>query len=124
MDKTYQPFDGRLESPQNITITTAWAERTSRIVPSLSYHRFFCLLMRLLPTAVACLCRGPCQVDFVWKAVSYDRMQVALKTFAVDDTSVSGYIYHRYSGNARCYVDDSSLGGDGFDCSKTEARLV
>ncbi|CAB1119331.1 unnamed protein product [Ectocarpus sp. CCAP 1310/34] len=37
------------------------------------------------------------QVDFVWKAVSYDRMQVALKTFAVDDTSVSGYIYHRES---------------------------
>lgn len=36
------------------------------------------------------------QVEFVWKAVSYDRMQVALKTFAVDDTSVSGYIYHRY----------------------------
>lgn len=35
------------------------------------------------------------QVEFVWKAVSYDRMQVALKTFAVDDTSVSGYIYHR-----------------------------
>lgn len=28
--------------------------------------------------------------------MSYDRMQVALKTFAVDDTSVSGYIYHRY----------------------------
>ena len=37
------------------------------------------------------------QLEFVWKAVSYDRMQVALKTFAVDDTSVSGYIYHRYS---------------------------
>lgn len=36
------------------------------------------------------------QVEFVWKAVSYDRMQAALKTFAVDDTSVSGYIYHRY----------------------------
>lgn len=27
-------------------------------------------------------------------------MQVALKTFAVDDTSVSGYIYHRYSQTA------------------------
>ncbi|CAM9530658.1 unnamed protein product [Ectocarpus fasciculatus] len=39
------------------------------------------------------------QVDFVWKAVSYDRMQVALKTFAVDDTSVSGYIYHRLLGH-------------------------
>ncbi|CAM9439699.1 unnamed protein product, partial [Pylaiella littoralis] len=39
------------------------------------------------------------QLDFVWKAVSYDRMQVALKTFAVDDTSVSGYIYHRMLGH-------------------------
>ncbi|CAM9092624.1 unnamed protein product [Ascophyllum nodosum] len=39
------------------------------------------------------------QVEFVWKAVSYDRMQVALKTFAVDDTSVSGYIYHRLLGH-------------------------
>lgn len=41
------------------------------------------------------LSRGAAQIEFVWKAVSYDRMQVALKTFAVDDTSVSGYIYHR-----------------------------
>lgn len=52
--------------------------------------------LMLVDVFAACLCRGPCQVDFVWKAVSYDRMQVALKTFAVDDTSVSGYIYHRY----------------------------
>ena len=29
-------------------------------------------------------------LEFVWKSVSYDRMQTALKTFAVDDTSVSG----------------------------------
>ena len=28
--------------------------------------------------------------EFVWKSVSYDRMQNALKNFAVDDTSVSG----------------------------------
>ena len=34
-------------------------------------------------------------VDLVWKAIAYDRMQTALKTFAVDETSVSGYIYHR-----------------------------
>lgn len=47
-------------------------------------------------TAVVCgTCCAFWQVEFVWKAVSYDRMQVALKTFAVDDTSVSGYIYHR-----------------------------
>lgn len=37
--------------------------------------------------------------EFVWKATSYDRMQAALKTFAVDDTSVSGYLYHRLLGH-------------------------
>ena len=39
------------------------------------------------------------QVDLVWKAIAYDRMQTALKTFAVDETSVSGYIYHRLLGH-------------------------
>lgn len=29
-------------------------------------------------------------VDFVWKSTSFDRMQSAMKTFAVDETSVSG----------------------------------
>lgn len=38
-------------------------------------------------------------VEFVWKSTSYDRMQAALKTFAVDDTSVSGYLYHRILGH-------------------------
>ena len=33
-------------------------------------------------------------VEFVWKSTTYDRMQQAMKTFAVDDTSVSGYLYH------------------------------
>ena len=37
--------------------------------------------------------------EFVWKGVSYDRMQAALKTFAVDDKSVSGYLYHRLLGH-------------------------
>lgn len=37
--------------------------------------------------------------EFVWKPTSYDRMQTALKTFAVDDTSVSGYLYHRLLGH-------------------------
>lgn len=32
--------------------------------------------------------------DYVWKATSYDRMQLAMKTFAVDEMSVSGYIFH------------------------------
>lgn len=38
-------------------------------------------------------------VEFVWKSTSYDRMQNALKTFAMDDTSVSGYLYHRLLGH-------------------------
>jgi regulator of nonsense transcripts 1 len=27
----------------------------------------------------------------LWKSTSFDRMQAAMKTFAVDETSVSGY---------------------------------
>lgn len=30
--------------------------------------------------------------DFVWKSTSFDRMQLAMKTFAVDEKSVNGYI--------------------------------
>ncbi|CAG9949730.1 unnamed protein product [Clonostachys rosea f. rosea IK726] len=37
--------------------------------------------------------------DYVWKATSYDRMQLAMKTFAVDDMSVSGYIFHYLLGH-------------------------
>ena len=37
-------------------------------------------------------------VDFVWKSTSFDRMQAALRKFAVDDSSVSTYIYHRLLG--------------------------
>jgi regulator of nonsense transcripts 1 len=36
--------------------------------------------------------------EYVWKSVSYDRMQTALKTFAIDDTSVSGFLYHKLLG--------------------------
>jgi hypothetical protein len=32
-------------------------------------------------------------IDFLWKATSYDRMQAAMRTFAVDEQSVSGYLY-------------------------------
>jgi len=38
-------------------------------------------------------------VDFVWKSTSFDRMQASLKTFAVDETSVSGYLYHKLLGH-------------------------
>ena len=37
--------------------------------------------------------------DYVWKATSYDRMQLAMKTFAVEDMSVSGYIFHTLLGH-------------------------
>ncbi|ORZ31944.1 hypothetical protein BCR44DRAFT_1257892 [Catenaria anguillulae PL171] len=38
-------------------------------------------------------------IDFVWKSVSFDRMQNALKTFAIDEKCVSGYIYHKLLGH-------------------------
>lgn len=38
-------------------------------------------------------------VEQVWKAVSFDRMRTALKLFANDETSVSGYIYHTLLGH-------------------------
>ena len=38
-------------------------------------------------------------VSFVWKSTSFDRMQNALKMFAVDEASVSGYLYHRLLGH-------------------------
>ena len=37
-------------------------------------------------------CTHGFSVDFVWKATSFDRMQAAMKTFAVDEKSVSGFI--------------------------------
>ncbi|TKA78901.1 Regulator of nonsense transcripts 1 [Cryomyces minteri] len=37
--------------------------------------------------------------DYVWKATSFDRMQLAMKTFAIDEMSVSGYIFHRLLGH-------------------------
>mmetsp|Transcript_16721 Transcript_16721/g.38610 ORF Transcript_16721/g.38610 Transcript_16721/m.38610 type:complete len:1046 (+) Transcript_16721:174-3311(+) len=39
-------------------------------------------------------------VEYIWKSTSFDRMQNALKTFAIDDTSVTGYIYHKLLGHA------------------------
>ena len=48
-------------------------------------------------------CSSNFVIDFVWKATSFDRMQAALRKFAVDDTSVSAYIYHRLLGHD---VDD------------------
>lgn len=39
-------------------------------------------------------------VDFVWKSTSFDRMQNAMKTFAVDENCVSNYLYHKMLGHA------------------------
>ncbi|TDZ25893.1 Regulator of nonsense transcripts 1-like protein [Colletotrichum orbiculare MAFF 240422] len=44
-------------------------------------------------------CTHNFSADYVWKATSYDRMQYAMKTFAVDDMSVSGYIFHKLLGH-------------------------
>ncbi len=48
-------------------------------------------------------------VDFMWKGTSYERAQQALKTFAVDETSCSGYIYHKLLGHE---LDDQTLNVD------------
>ncbi|XP_064459789.1 regulator of nonsense transcripts 1-like [Ornithodoros turicata] len=44
-------------------------------------------------------CTSHFVVDFVWKSTSFDRMQAALRKFAVDESSVSAYIYHRLLGH-------------------------
>ncbi|SGZ22232.1 BQ5605_C022g09458 [Microbotryum silenes-dioicae] len=44
-------------------------------------------------------CTHNFSADFVWKSTSFDRMQLAMKTFAVDEQSVSGYIYHKLMGH-------------------------
>jgi regulator of nonsense transcripts 1 len=46
-------------------------------------------------------------VEYIWKSTSYDRMQNALKTFAIDDTSVTGYIYHKLLGHV---VEEQMIG--------------
>ena len=38
-------------------------------------------------------------LEFVWKSVTFDRMQDALRTFALDDESVSQYIFHKLLGH-------------------------
>lgn len=38
-------------------------------------------------------------VEYVWRGTSYERMQRALRSFAVDETSVSGYLYHSILGH-------------------------
>lgn len=44
-------------------------------------------------------CTHNFSADYVWKSTSFDRMQSAMKTFALDEMSVSGYIFHRLLGH-------------------------
>lgn len=37
--------------------------------------------------------------EFLWKGTTYDRMQDALKNFAVDKKSISGYLYYKILGH-------------------------
>ena len=59
-------------------------------------------------------------IEYVWKSVPFDRMQAALRTFAVDQTSVSGYLYHRHAPGAAALLmqgqggQQSLLGGQGL----------
>ena len=45
-------------------------------------------------------------VSFVWKPITFDRMQAAMKKFAVDDKSVSGFLYHKILGHE---VEDQTI---------------
>lgn len=38
-------------------------------------------------------------IDFVWKPVSFDRMQRAMKKFLIDEYSVTGYLFHKLLGH-------------------------
>lgn len=40
-------------------------------------------------------CTSGYSVEFIWKGTTFERMQLAMKTFAIDETSVSGYLYHK-----------------------------
>ena len=51
-------------------------------------------------------CTCTFSVDFVWKSTSFDRMQAAMRMFALDDNCVSSSIYHRLLGHD---VDQETL---------------
>jgi regulator of nonsense transcripts 1 len=50
-----------------------------------------CLELRTSPNSCPIDIKDGWSVDFVWKSISFDRMQKAMKTFAVDEFSVTGY---------------------------------
>jgi regulator of nonsense transcripts 1 len=69
-----------------------------------------CTVIKISPTdELTLLVRAPAgapldqslgfKVAFCWNSTSFDRMQRALKTFAVDEYSVTGYLYHLLLGH-------------------------
>ncbi|TKY90469.1 hypothetical protein EX895_000467 [Sporisorium graminicola] len=75
-----------IKIPNNVSDEVALELKRADGVPDHCTHNFF--------------------ADFVWKATSFDRMQSAMKTFAVDEQSLSAYIYHKLLGHE---IENSTL---------------
>ena len=78
----HKPWEGVghvIKIPNNVSDEIGLELRRTEGVPSDCMHNF--------------------AADFVWKSTSFDRMQLAMKTFAIDEKSVSGYIYHKLLGH-------------------------
>jgi len=50
-------------------------------------------------SAIPTDCTHNFSVDYVWKSTSFDRMQHGMRTFAVNEQSVSGFLYHKLLGH-------------------------
>ncbi|EAU88694.1 ATP dependent helicase [Coprinopsis cinerea okayama7 len=79
LHKAWEGVGHVIKIPNNVSDEIGLELRRSDGVPSECTHNF--------------------AADFVWKSTSFDRMQLAMKTFAVDEKSVSGYIYHKLLGH-------------------------
>ncbi|KAK0482608.1 RNA helicase-domain-containing protein [Armillaria novae-zelandiae] len=79
LHKAWEGVGHVLKIPNNVSDEIGLELRRTEGVPSECTHNF--------------------AADFVWKSTSFDRMQLAMKTFAVDEKSVSGYIYHKLLGH-------------------------
>ncbi|KAF5373702.1 hypothetical protein D9758_000951 [Tetrapyrgos nigripes] len=79
LHKNWEGVGHVIKIPNNVSDEVGLELRRSEGVPAECTHNF--------------------AADFVWKSTSFDRMQLAMKTFAVDEKSVSGYIYHKLLGH-------------------------
>ncbi|CAK5277486.1 unnamed protein product [Mycena citricolor] len=79
LHKAWEGVGHVIKIPNNVSDEIGLELRRAEGVPSECTHNF--------------------AADFVWKSTSFDRMQLAMKTFAVDEKSVSGYIYHKLLGH-------------------------